>query len=108
MVFASPNEWDSTNQTPPFFQDYKTNFSTITVPNGLSSIDAHTLLGYVLALLDGSGQVLSTRKTINASDLTQAHKQITGANPIQGITGHIAFNEKNVDQDAIRSFLWSI
>ena len=52
----------------------------------------------LLALLYGSQQVLSTKNTINASDLTQALKQITGSNAIQGITGRIVFDSKG-DQD---------
>ena len=58
------------------------------------------MLGYdaLLTLLHGSGQVLSTKNTINASDLTQALKQITGKNAIQGVTGRIAF-DSNGNQD---------
>jgi hypothetical protein len=49
-------------------------------------------------LLNSSGQVLSAKNTISVSDLTQALKQITLANPIQGVTGRIAF-DSNGDQD---------
>lgn len=99
-AFASPNEWDRAGQTPPFFQEYQTNFGTLVAPNGLPSIDASVMLSYdaMLTLLYGSGQVLSTKNTINASDLTQALKQITLANPIQGVTGRIAF-DSNGNQD---------
>jgi len=99
-AFASPNEWDGTGHTPPFFKDYKTNFSMVTAPTGLPSIETNTMLGYdaLSTLLYGSQQVLSKQNTINASDLTQALKQITVTNPLQGITGRIAF-DSNGDQD---------
>ena len=99
-AFASPNEWDGTDPKPPFFRDYKTNFATLTAPTGFPSIDVSVMLSYdaLLTLLHGSQQVLSTKNTINASDLTQALKQITGPNAIQGVTGRIAF-DSNGDQD---------
>jgi ABC-type branched-subunit amino acid transport system substrate-binding protein len=59
------------------------------------------MLGYdaLSALLHGSEQVLSTKKTINASDLTQELKRVAGANEVQGITGRIAFDSYgNQDQ----------
>jgi ABC-type branched-subunit amino acid transport system substrate-binding protein/DNA-binding XRE family transcriptional regulator len=98
-AFASPNEWESINPKPPFFQEYQANFGTLMSPNGLPSIDASVMLSYdaMLTLLYGSGQVLSAKNTINSSDLTQALKQITLANPIQGVTGRIAF-DSNGDQ----------
>ena len=99
-AFASPKEWDGTDPKPPFFWDYKTDFGTLTAPTGFPSIDVSVMLSYdaLLTLLHGSGQVLSTKNTINASDLTQALKQITDPNAIQGITGRIAFDSSG-DQD---------
>src|SRR5205823_12065240 len=92
--FASPNQWNDISPKPPFFQDYKDNFGTITAPNGLSSIDTHALLGYdaLLTLLHASQQVLSRQNIINASDLEKQLKSITGSNAIQGVTGRIAFD----------------
>jgi ABC-type branched-subunit amino acid transport system substrate-binding protein len=98
--FASPNEWEKTDPKPPFFQEYKDNFGTLTAPTGLPSIDHAVMLVYdaMSTLFYGSQQVLSMKKTISASDLMQALKQITGANAFQGITGRIAF-DSNGDQD---------
>jgi ABC-type branched-subunit amino acid transport system substrate-binding protein len=100
MAFGSPNQWDGTYTKPPFFGDYQYNFGIVTDPNGLSSIDAAVMLSYdaMLALVHGSQQVLSAHNTINASYLTEALKQITVANPVQGVTGHIAFDSYG-DQD---------
>jgi eukaryotic-like serine/threonine-protein kinase len=99
-AFASPNEWDGMTPQPSFFQEYQTNFGTLKGPTGFPIIDATVMLGYdaLLTLLHGSQQVLSTKSTITASDLTQALKQITGSNAIQGNTGRIAF-DPNGNQD---------
>ncbi len=100
-AFASPNEWQGTNVKPPFFKDYQNNFGTNLAPTNLPSIDATVMLGYdaTLALLRGSEQVLSKQKTITPPDLTQALKQITVANPIQGVTGRIAFKDNGDPQE---------
>ena len=59
------------------------------------------MLGYdgMLTLLHASQQVLSKQNTINASDLEKELKNITDSNAIQGVTGRIAFNKENGDQD---------
>jgi ABC-type branched-subunit amino acid transport system substrate-binding protein len=58
------------------------------------------MLGYdgMLTLLHGTQQVLSTKNTLTPSELEGALKKITVANPIQGVTGRIAF-DSNGDQD---------
>src|SRR5262249_35992872 len=91
---ASPSEWDGTNPKPPFFQAYKDNFGTLTVPTGLSSIDQTVMLAYdaLSVLFDAYQRVSSPKKTIHASDMLQALQQITGANAMQGITGPIVFD----------------
>ncbi len=103
-AFASPNQWTGTNLNPPFFQEYQANFGTLTAPNGLPSIDTSAMLGYdaLLSLFHGTQQVLSTKNTINASDLEVALKKITGSNAIQGISGRIAFDSNNGDQDELK------
>jgi ABC-type branched-subunit amino acid transport system substrate-binding protein len=100
-AFASPDEWDDTNQALPFFQGYRNNFGTLTAPTGLPSIDADVMLSYdaLSTLLHASQQVLSTKNTLNSPDLIEALKQITGANAIQGITGRISFNGNGDPQD---------
>jgi branched-chain amino acid transport system substrate-binding protein len=100
-AFASPNAWGGTGQIPPFFQDHKDNFGTVTTLTGLSSIDPNVLLSYdaLLALLRGSGQVLSRQHTLTPPDLTQALHQIRGKNAIQGVTGRIAFKENGDQED---------
>jgi eukaryotic-like serine/threonine-protein kinase len=100
-AFAYPNAWDGIDPKPPFFQDYRTNFGTLTASTGFPSIDVSVMLSYdaLFTLLYGSQQVLSTKNTINVSDLTQALEQITSANALQGVTGRIAF-DSNGDQDA--------
>ena len=105
-AFASPHEWDDTGQTPPFFQDYKDKFGTVTALNGLSSIDPNVMLSYdaLLTLLHGSEQVLSKQQTLTPSDLTRVLHQIRGANAIQGVTGRIAFKE-NGDQENMKVIL---
>src|SRR5262249_55969305 len=105
-AFASPNEWAGTGQAPPFFQDYQTNFGTQSTPIGLSSIDTGVMLSYdaMLVLFYSSQQVLSQQSTISPSDLTQALKQVTGKNAIQGVTGRIAF-DSNGDQDEHKMIL---
>ncbi len=94
MAFGSPNQWDDTNTKPPLFGDYQANFGTVTDPYGLPSIDAAVMLSYdaTLALIHGSQLALSIHNTINALYLTEALRQITAANPIQGVTGRIAFS----------------
>lgn len=105
-AFASPNEWDGTNQTPPFFRDYQSNFGTPPASTGLPSVDADVMLGYdaTFTLLYASQQVLSKQNTIAPSDVTQALKQIKGTNAIQGVTGRIAFKD-NGDQQSKRVIL---
>lgn len=97
---GSPHEWDNVTPQPQFFQEYKRNFGTLTAPNGLPSIDADDMSSYdaVLTLLYASQQALSKHNnTITPSYLENELKQITVANPIQGITGRIAF-DSNGDQ----------
>jgi ABC-type branched-subunit amino acid transport system substrate-binding protein len=100
-AFATPNEWDGTGQTPPFFQDYKDDFGTVTALTGLSSIDPNVMLGYdaLLTLLHSSQQVLSQQNTLTPSDLTRALQTIRGKNSIQGVTGRIAFKENGEQED---------
>jgi ABC-type branched-subunit amino acid transport system substrate-binding protein len=105
-AFASPNEWDGIDPKPPFFQEYKNNFGTLTAPTGLSSIDQAIMLGYdsMFTLLYASQQVLSTKNTITPSNLAQTLKQIKGENTIQGITGPITF-DSNGDQEQSKMIL---
>jgi ABC-type branched-subunit amino acid transport system substrate-binding protein len=100
-AFASPNQWDDIKPEPPFFQEYKDDFGTLTAPTGLPSIDVSVMLGYdaMLTLLHGTQQALSKHNnTITPPHLEDELKQITGANAIQGITGRIAF-DSNGNQD---------
>jgi ABC-type branched-subunit amino acid transport system substrate-binding protein len=100
-AFASPNQWDGIDSKPPFFQEYQNNFGIFTAPTGFPSIDAGVMFGYdgMSTLLHATQQVLSKQNTINASDLEKELKNITGSNAIQGVTGRIAFNKENGDQD---------
>ena len=100
-AFASPNQWDGIDPQPPFFQNYKDHFGTLPSSNGLPRINNSVMLGYdgMLTLLHASQQVLSKQNTINASDLEKELKNITDSNAIQGVTGRIAFNKENGDQD---------
>jgi ABC-type branched-subunit amino acid transport system substrate-binding protein/transcriptional regulator with XRE-family HTH domain len=105
-AFASPNRWDCTGQTPPFFQDFKDNFGAVTAPTGLPSIDPDALLGYdaLLTLLHGTERLLARQQTLTPSDLTKVLHQIKGTNAIQGVTGRIAF-KANGDQEDTRVIL---
>jgi ABC-type branched-subunit amino acid transport system substrate-binding protein len=97
---ATPKAWEGTNPQPPLFRDYPTYFGTLTASTGLPSIDSDVMGGYdaLLTLLHGTQQVLSRQSTITPSDLTGELKKITSTNPIQGVTGRIAF-DSNGDQD---------
>jgi eukaryotic-like serine/threonine-protein kinase len=99
-AFASPNEWDGISPKPPFFQAYQDHFKTTSTPVGLFSVDEDVMLAYdaVLTLLHGSEQVLSTQNTLSPYDLTKALRQITVTNPLQGVTGRVAFDGDG-DQD---------
>ena len=102
-AFAYPDEWDIahlTAQKPPFFADYINAFN----PGGQQpggkygytrpSNDVMLSYDATLALLTASKMALSAGgngKSITTDQLRQALTQITAAQPLQGVSGRIAF-----------------
>jgi len=102
-AFAYPDEWDIahlTAQKPPFFADYINAFNPAgQQPGGkygYTRPSNDVMLSYdaTLALLTASKMALSTGgngKSITTDRLRQALTQITAAQPLQGVSGRIAF-----------------
>ncbi len=102
-AFAYPDEWDIahlTAQKPPFFADYINAFNPAgQQPGGkygYTRPSNDVMLSYdaTLALLTASKMALSAGgngKSITTDQLRQALTQITAAQPLQGVSGRIAF-----------------
>ena len=102
-AFAYPDEWDIahlTAQKPPFFANYINAFNPAgQQPGGkygYTRPSNDVMLSYdaTLALLTASKMALSAGgngKSITTDQLRQALTQITAAQPLQGVSGRIAF-----------------
>src|SRR5712692_1482350 len=102
-AFAYPDEWDIahlTAQKPPFFANYINAFNTAGQQQGgkygYTRPSNDVMLSYdaTLALLTASKMALSAGgngKSITTDQLRQALTQITAAQPLQGVSGRIAF-----------------
>ena len=102
-AFAYPDEWDNGGlgaQKPAFFNEYIAAYN----PNGqqpggkygYTRPSSDVILSYdaTLALLTASKMALSAGgngKSITTEQLRQALTQITAAQPLQGVSGRIAF-----------------
>lgn len=100
-AFAYPDEWIYSNQSNPAFftvyaHDFDPNRAHTANPYGYSRPDNDVILSYdaMLALLQGSNNALTGGKTsFSPEALRQGLAGITTSQPIQGISGQIAFGQ---------------
>jgi ABC-type branched-subunit amino acid transport system substrate-binding protein len=108
-TFAYPDEWQvlcNSGQKfacaqPPFFQDYTADFDPGNThkgnPYGYSRADGDAILSYdaTTAILTAARYELAGSKTsLTPADLLNGLKRINQTNPIQGVSGQIAFDSQ--------------